>query len=45
MLGQKKNIQNQFVEKSKSEHGASTNLSDGSNEVDDEFKQKDGEKF
>lgn len=45
MLAQKKTTQNQFVEKAKSENGASTNLSEGSNEVDDEFKQKKGEKF
>ena len=39
-----KSIQNQGLEKARSEHG-STNISDGSNEVDDEFKQKEGEKF
>ena len=38
-------IQKPIQEKAKSEHAVSTNLSEGSNEIDDEFKQKKGEKF
>lgn len=45
MSTQNRQIQNPLPEKAKSEHAVSTNLSEGSNEIDDEFKQKKGEKF
>ena len=45
MLTKNTQIQKNVPEKAKSEHAVSTNLSEGSNEIDDEFKQKKGEKF
>ena len=45
MLAKKSQVQKPVPEKATSEHAVSTNLSEGSNEIDDEFKQKEGEKF